>query len=98
MPAVMKAEWRSPPLETKWDRGRRILTLVKLAGGGGILLTSIISIAAAIFGSRTSDLVDITAALLGAVASFGFLAARFHVFSSHAAGDLQRDVTHRDLE
>jgi hypothetical protein len=98
MPATAKAEWHSRPLESKWDRGRRIITLVKLAGGAGILMTSVISITAAVFGTKTTDSIDVLAALIGALVAFGFFATRFHVFTSHAAGDVRKDVNRRNMD
>jgi hypothetical protein len=63
------------------------------------LATSLISIVAALGGHRTSDLIDISAALVGAAVAFGFFAARLHVFSSHAAGDELADDLHSvDME
>lgn len=62
---------------------RRIFSLLKLAGGGAIIATSLAGVGFSIMGSKTTLTVDVIAASAGAVITFLLLARLFQIFGRH---------------
>jgi hypothetical protein len=71
---------RSIATVTKWDRGRKLLSVTKLAAGGAIVAASVVGLVAGVAGHPTSNEIDVAVGLLGGCLSFLFLARTFHIF------------------
>jgi hypothetical protein len=68
------------PVTTKWDRGRRLLSVTKLAAGGAILAMSVVGLILGFAGVRTSNFADAVVAMVGGTITFVFLLRTFHIY------------------
>lgn len=70
----------SNTVTSKWDRGRRLLSVTKLAAGGAILAMSLVGLVLGFAGVRTSNSADAIVAVVGGVITFVFLLRTFHIY------------------
>ena len=66
---------------SRWDRGRKLLSVAKLSAGGAVIAMSLAGVLAGIFfGSQPSFGADLAIASFGAIVTFVWLAYIFGVF------------------
>lgn len=68
---------------SRWDRGRKLLSVTKLAAGGAIVAASVVGLVAAVVGHPTSNEIDAAVGLAGGIVSFLYLAHIFRIFAKH---------------
>lgn len=66
-----------------WDRGRKLLSVAKLSGGGALIASSIVTVGAGVVGKSLSSSVEIFIAVVGGVATFVILSVAFHIFDNN---------------
>ena len=77
---VMAYHAHDTEVTTRWDRGRKLISVIKLAAGGAIGAASIVGIAAAASGHPTTEVVDALVGAVAGIATFIFLSRAFHIF------------------
>jgi hypothetical protein len=76
---------RREPDAPGWDRGRKLLSVAKLSGGGALIASSLVSLLAGIAGKNLPDSAEIAVAILGGVTTFVTLTVAFHIFDNDRA-------------